>query len=252
MRRRPPCVDCDPFIQNLTRENTHLKYENAHLEEQLSEWKKSSFFWENKYKNSAENNNFNWLDVDSDYCTPEKLELSAFGNYLDDIVKKFPILQIILFFFTSASYTCKHKANTTKEEWIQWSDWYWSFICDMFLRARSLKSIRRSNLMISVYFLLTNMPEPIWRVLEHLRIVVSKQVVESWIKSHVKEIKSDESFLIVSFDNCSWNLHVTHTRTNNRSMFMHIITWFVVEIKEVLLIPAEELWMNVNQIKFGH
>ena len=35
-------------------------------------------------------------------------------------------------------------------------------------------------------------------------------------------------------------------------MFMHIITWFVVEIEEVLLIPAEELWMNVNRIKFGH
>ena len=80
----------------------------------------------------------------------------------------------------------------------------------MFLRARSLKSIRRSNLMITVYFLLTNMPEPIWRVLEHLRIVVSKQVVESWVKSHVKEIKSDESFLIVSFDNCSWN-STSHT-----------------------------------------
>ena len=116
----------------------------------------------------------------------------------------------------------------------------------MFLRARSSKSIQRSNLMISVYFLLTNMPEPIWRVLERLRIVVLKQVVESWVKSHVKEIKSDESFLIVSFDNCSWNLHVTHTRTDNRSTFMYIITWFVVEIKEVLLIPAEKLWINVN------
>ena len=100
--------------------------------------------------------------------------------------------------------------------------------------------------MISVYFLLTNMPKPIWRLLERLRIVVSKQVVESWVKSHVKKIKSDESFLIVSFDNCSWNLHVTHTRSDNRSMFMHIITWFVVEIEEFLLLPAEELWMNVN------
>ena len=97
----------------------HLKYENAHLEEQVSEWKKSSLFWENKYKNSAENNNFNWLDVDSDYCTPEKLELSAFENYLDDIIKEFLILQIILLFFTSASHTHKHKANATTEEWIQ-------------------------------------------------------------------------------------------------------------------------------------
>ena len=106
--------------------------------------------------------------------------------------------------------------------------------------------------MISVYFLLTNMPEPIWRVLERLHIVVSKQVVESWVKSHVKKIKSDESFLIVSFDNCSWNLHVTHTQSDNRSMFMHIIMWFVVEIEEFLLLPAEELWIDVNRIEFGH
>ena len=81
------------------RKNTHLKYENACLKEQVSEWKKSSLFWENQYKNSEQNNDFNWLDVDSDYCTPEKLELSAFGNYLDDIVKKFLILQIYIYIF---------------------------------------------------------------------------------------------------------------------------------------------------------
>ena len=109
-------------------------------------------------------------------------------------MKKFPILQIILFFFTSASHTYKHKANATKEEWIRWSDWYQSFICDMFLRAQSPKSIRKSNLMISVYFLLTNMLEPIWRVLERLQIVVLKQVVESWVKSHVKGLNQMNLF----------------------------------------------------------
>ena len=104
--------------------------------------------------------------------------------------------------FLSASHKTKQNERNTNEKWKTWSLFYQSWIADTFLKSRAPKSIRRTTLLISAYLLLGNVSEPCWRLLQRLKIVVSKQVVEDWTKSNNKAIVSNDSMLIYVFDNC--------------------------------------------------
>jgi hypothetical protein len=251
MKRRYACTNCDILSLKYTTRITQLEDEVKILKIENSKLQESSNFWETEFKNRVESTEFDWSNVESEYCAPEELEIPAFKKYLNILLHNFPILNIILFYFTSSSHKRKYNASNTALQWIQWSDWYRSFICDMFLRSRSPKSVRKSNLMLSIYFLLTNLSEPSWRLLERLRIIVAKKTVENWVRRQQKKIESDSSFLIFSFDNCDFKNHVTHTQSGHRSSMIHIISQYVLEIPTYLDIPAAAVWRDVNRVNFG-
>ena len=147
------------------------------------------------------------------------------------------------------------KAAKKHIKWKLWSSLYKSFIIDMFLRAQAPKTIRRSNLLISAYLLLGNINKSCWKLLQRLRIVVSKDTVKKWIAMHTKELKSPASILFYVFDNCNFHLHVTRVYTTHGSSFLNLITHFIVEIPHFMDVAASEVWKAAagdDKVDFGN
>lgn len=141
-------------------------------------------------------------------------------QYLSDLKEQYPGVYFLFEHFTNhytviktllAGYTTqnsqrKYNAKNTNPKWRTWFNFYQCWIADSFLRAKSPKAIRQTTLLVSGYMLLGNVSEPCWRVLQRLKIVVSKEVVEKWIKQHPKDVSSTDSFLIYTFDNCDFKV----------------------------------------------
>lgn len=156
--------------------------------------------------------------------TPAELQISALGSYIQETKRTYPILPFILALFLSKSHQRKAKATNTALGWHLWSNFYQSFIMDMFLRSRQPKAVRLTTLLLSIYLLLGNISDSCWRLLQRLKLVTSKEYVEEYIKSHKKTVQSENSFLMYVFDNCDWNQHVTNVRSEHRSKMMHIVS----------------------------
>jgi hypothetical protein len=67
-----------------------------------------------------------------------------------------------------------------------------------------------------------------------------------------KSVQSSTSVLFFVFDNCSFHLHATRVRTDNRSRFLHIIVQFVVEVFNTVEVGVNALWLNVNRLQLGN
>ena len=124
------------------------------------------------------------LEIDSQYCNAKDLHLPKFADYLEDLCAKYPILVPVLELFTFQSHNRKLKAHNTLTEWKIWSGFYRSYLADTFFRSRYPKSVMRTNLALGLYFTLVKIPDPAWRILEHLRIVTSRETIENYVNSH--------------------------------------------------------------------
>ena len=189
--------------------------------------------------------------METEWCPPEELKLSGFKSYLLAVFIAILLLQTILQWILPASHHRKYKAAATNSNWRLWADFYHSWLVDTFMRARAPKSIKRTTLLLSAYFLLTNLSEPCWRLLMRLRILVSKEVVENWVRSFKKIISASDTMLVLVFDNCDFHLHVTHTCSNHRSSYIHLINSFIVEIPHVSRVLAKDLWNEISNKAFG-
>ncbi len=96
-----------------------------------------------------------------------------------------------------------------------------------------------------------NISEPCWRLLQRLKIVVSKESVEKWMKMYKKQVENEDSVLFYVFDNCNFHLHVSKVRSDHRSSYLNIINHFIVELPIQLEVSAILLWQNVDRKKFG-
>jgi hypothetical protein len=203
------CENCDTTHRYFTAKINILTSQLLNTEKECEMWKNKCGELEKKV-GEMENPEFDFTTVHSDYCEAEELEIGAFPSYFNKLMETFPILSLIMHLATSLTHTRKLKASSTSFQWISWSFLYRSFLADMFIRARAPKTIRRTTLLLSIYFLLTNLSESSWRLLQRLRIVVSKAAVEKWVEMHSKFDISEELMLILSFDNCDFFKHVAH------------------------------------------
>ncbi len=84
-----------------------------------------------------------------------------------------------------------------------------------------------------------------------LKILVSKDVVEKWVRSFQKSVSSKDNVLVLVLDNCDFHIHVTHTRSDNRSSYIHVVNHFIVEITLVCCVMANSLWTEISNKAFG-
>ena len=242
-RTQIPCYKCSSLFSSLQQENRSLS-------EDLLVFKLHCIDLEKKVK-AFEEDSFNWADVDSDYPDPTSIRLSSFGDYLLKVLFWFPFIGTILAFFLSASHKKKRKAASTDPKWILWSNFYQSWLADMFIRSRSPKSVCRTTLMISSFMLLGNIPESCWRLLQRLKIVTTKETTEKWIRGYKKTLKSKSSFLIHCFDNVEIWLKKQMIRSGNKTEIIFAISRYNVEVPIEVHITAAELWNPVERNQFG-
>ena len=216
------CSNCKPHIQQLLKTNSELKAQVAKLQVANEELQKKCDIMEKQ--------NDLWEQVDSDFIHPNMLPLHNYQNYLLGIIQRFPIIGMILNLFMSDSHIRKTKAKKTNSKWLIWSYFYQSWLADLFLRSRSPKSVRCTTLLVSAYLLFGNVSNSCWRLLQRLKVVVSKEVVEKWITSFKKELRSNKSLLFSVLDNCDMKLHVTRVRTHNRTQMKHLISRYITFI----------------------
>lgn len=191
-------------------------------------------------------------EIDSDYCDPKLLRMSSMNEYIQQMNEKFPLTNQVLELWTTPSHKRKYSSNNVTSNWKLWSDFYRSFICDSFLKSRNPKSVRRTQILIGIHLLLANVPESTWRLLERLRIVTSKEVIEKWVKLNSEITVSDSCALFFSFDNCDFKKHVTHVRKEHRTLMLHIITQYLLQVPVDFEIPSLDIWNDVDRLEFGH
>jgi hypothetical protein len=116
----------------------------------------------------------------------------------------------------------------------------------MFLSARAPKSIRKSNLTLSAFFLVMNLPDPAWKLLQRLKIIVSKETIKQWVLLCRKKIEFDDFVLFYSLDNCDIHKHITHTCSGNKLTYIHLISHYVIKIAGHIDVMAADIWQGVN------
>ena len=238
-----PCQQCLPLVKQLQAENQKLKAQllDLQLKCEALEGKGAE----------EEQDDFRWEDVATDYCDPTHIQLANQAQYLTELLSRFPIIRTILSLFLSKSHKRKARARSTHPKWRAWSNFYKSWLADVFLRSRSPKSVRRSTLLVSCYLLLGNVSQPSWRLLQRLKLVVSKEVVERWVKRCKKVLVSKRSLLMHVIDNCDVKNHKTFVRSDNRTEMINLLNRFVVEVHSELTVTADELWSDVDRNDFG-
>lgn len=246
------CDNCASIAREASLQESLLVQQIDELEESVEQWKKTAYMWEERYKNFLESQGFSMQDVVSDDCHPSKLRTHSFKKYLRKLVGMFPVLEFILGLFISSSQATKYNRKSADPKWKIWADMYRSFLVDMFLRARAPKTIGRTTLLLSAYFLLTNLSEPCWRLLERFKIVCSKQYVEKWLRSSTKTVQSNSTMLIVSYDNCSVWQPAGRVNSIHNSNMLNFVVKFVVELPDILHIDPADLWRDVDRVEFGH
>jgi hypothetical protein len=135
-------------------------------------------------------------------------------------------------------------------QWLHWAFFYKIFICEMLLRTKQAKAVLRLPILIALIFLYSKVPEPVWRLLQKLRIVCSRKTLEDWVKNQPPLKISDENVILFSFDNLDFHKHVTNVRSNHKSKMLHICTRFIVNFQQDVEIFASELWKTVNKDNF--
>lgn len=161
---------------------------------------------------------------------PEELEIEKSELFLRKQIRRKPILRTYLNIVISPSFQRKLEALQTTLAWKNWAYFYQQFLVDTYLRAKNAKVYQLSSLILGIYFLMTNISTQAWEILQKLRIITSKQVVENWITNHPKQLRHNATVLFYSFDNCNFYQHVTHVRAKHQNQMLHIITRYIFEI----------------------
>ena len=245
------CDGCAPLFRLYMAKINMLTSRVKALEKECNELEKKSVYWEKIKLDQFNDTEFDYNNAESEYTHPDQLKIAEFGKYVDDLTNTHPILTLVLNLFTSNSHKRKYNSNNVHPKWKLWSDFYRAFICDLFLKTRKPKIIRRTQLLLSVHFLLSNMPDSCWKLLQRLKVVVSKEVVEKWVGLYEKSIKFENSILVLVFDNCDFKKRVTHVRNDFRTTMLHIITQLVLEIPVVVDVPSRDIWCDVDRQDFG-
>jgi hypothetical protein len=162
VKKEYKCDHCVVNAANLRNKQIEIDKKQIQIEKlqsNLEEQIELTNYWKSKYENWVNTSGMSWDDIESDSCFPEDLQMGKFASYLSNLILKFPLIAVILQFFTTPSHKRKLNSKSTKQSWRDWSMFYRSFIVDVFLRSRSPKSIFRTNLALSAYFVLVKIPK---------------------------------------------------------------------------------------------
>lgn len=231
-----------------------LEDQLSKLTQQYYELGKIASFWESQCKSLHElHTQSNWMNLPNESFSPSALQISNLPSYLTQLMRHHKYLNTLLSTFLSKSHTKKFSASKTNSKWIQWSYLYKSFIIDTFLRSKNPKSIRRTNLILGSYFLLTNIGNPSWKLLQRLRIIPTIESVKNWLSLQPKEVPPSSSTLLYCIDNCEYFTHVTHRRSEHESQMKHIINNYIIEFPTDLThILTPQIWNFIPRNEFGN
>ncbi len=92
-------------------------------------------------------------------------------------------------------------------------------------------------------------PDSIWRLLQRLKIIPTRGIVEKYLKSLPPPDVSGQNMLIVHFDTCDIYRHVTKRYTSWQSDYLHMCTRLVFEVPRVIKVPLNKVWKVYNGTK---
>ena len=220
------------YTTNITKKNLEKKVESLKLQvEKLSS--KVAELESDLWKRGNEK----WV-VENEICTSDLLGTEHFEIYYQSLLQKYPILQQMVHFFFSNYSMRKESSKKTSEEWHRCRSLYKSFILDTILKSRDKNALLRTHMMLGVVLMQYNMPDPAWRLLQRLRILPSRHVVEKYLRNQPEPTLPEEKFQFISLDNAEIKLHTTHMRTDHRTTMMKFLSCFILQIPRSLTIKT--------------
>ena len=247
-RKHGPCSRCTPLVLDLRQEIKENKEKVVKLRAQVVELRTELTGWENlgtNYGREMANQQFAPIHMHEDSFSADQLQIPHFQSYYEELLQRYPILRFIMNLLLSMYHLRKSKAYKTSSQWLEWAGLYKAFICEMLLRSRNAKVTLRLPILLAMYFLLHKVSDPVWRILQRLKIISSREKVEKWLQSQPEPEVSGESDLLFSFDNCDFFRHVTHVRSDHRSTYIHCATQYVVLLSKRVVVSTANLWRRV-------
>lgn len=185
-------------------------------------------------------------EVEDEYCCPSELKIENFAEYFENLVRKYSPLREIMNFCLSGYFTAKERKKGTFSQWKDWSGLYKAFLADTFLRSKSGKSVLRTNLLLGVMIYQSKCPESVWRILQRLKIIPSRDTIEKYLASQPKIDVSHANFVIFQYDNCDIYRHKTQRHEGNESDMLHLVSRLVFKIPRQIKVPIDKLFKPYN------
>lgn len=186
----------------------------------------------------------------SSKISAQDLDINNFEKYFNFLLGKFPLLMFVVQFFLSNTFIRKCKAKLTNSHWKLWSFFYRCFLLETILRSRNSKATLRLPLLLGLYFTYLKVPETAWRLLQRLKLIVSRKVVEDWVNSQsIPEIAENDN-MFFSFDNCDFYRKVANVRSNHKSSYLHTATQFFLNLGAGPSVPASQILDAIDEEDF--
>jgi hypothetical protein len=185
------------------------------------------------------------LHIDSvftDVCSPEELHVNKMRTYYNNQLARYPQLQQLMEPLFSAHFKRKERSHSTNSRWYSCAGLYRAFVADVLLRTKDGKAVLRTNLLLGLLIYQSNCPTSIWRLLQRLKIIPTRDTVENYLKSIPSATFSEAKFIITHYDNCDIYRHVTHKYTEHGSEYLHMVSRLVWEIPRLIKVDLKDIY----------
>ena len=184
--------------------------------------------------------------VESEYCPVDELLVENFENYTEEMLDKYPEAEQVMGNFFSRTFRRKQASSSTLTEWQQSASIYVAFILDMFLKSKNSKAVLRTGLLIGVYLFNNNVTSAVWKLLQRLRVVPSRDVVERYLKAIPLPTLEPANFKFFSIDNCDILLKTNSVFADTHNNMLHLVSRIVFDIPRQIAVTLDNLFLPYN------
>jgi hypothetical protein len=186
------------------------------------------------------------VQVQSEHCQIKELNINKLDEYISGLIVKYPDVKVAMRVFFSDHFRRKRRATSTIVEWQRAASLYEAFLMDTFLRSKNSKAVMRTNLLVGMFMYHTDVSETAWRLLQRLRIVLSRDSIEKFLKSHPPNLPPAKNFKYVIFDNLDIWLHIKNVRLNNQFKMLHLVTCIILDVSHTIEVFLDQIFLPYN------
>ena len=246
------CENCESSKDKLKKKEYEWEQKVRSISDLCSEARKQKEYWqkraisaEQKYSDRFESD-LQLDSVETDVCSPQELQVNKMREYYDSQLVKHPHLKNLIEPLFSGHFKSKERARSTNSRWQSCAGLYRAFVADVILRTKNSKAVLRTNLLLGLMIYQSDCPTSIWRLLQRLKIIPTKDTVENYMKSIPSATFSESNFIITHYDNCDIYRHVVHKYTGHLSEYLHMVSRLVWEIPRVIDVFIEDIFKTYN------
>jgi len=183
------CKQCNFWRQRLITYKQHSQQIIEEMSKQIQQQKREIHTLNNKLL-ALNNKDGEHFPIHKTNTTFNDINIAQLQPYYTSTIQHHPFLQDAMLTFLSKTHHNKLAITTTPTSWRNWSLFYRCYLMDTILKSREKQLVLRTPLIIGLIFLTHNLPQPLWRFLEKLRITCAEETVRKWVELQMEQHQS--------------------------------------------------------------